>query len=49
MKFKLKPDDDLEEIAVTVEEVHAAGEFVVEVSPQSIEDATYHIKEKRQT
>ena len=45
----VEPDDDLEEIAVTVEEVHVAGEFVVEVSPQSIEDANIaaHIQEKR--
>tara|TARA_B100001564_G_C20666523_1_gene684066 strand:- start:3379 stop:4209 length:831 start_codon:yes stop_codon:yes gene_type:complete len=45
----VEPDDDLEEIAVTVEEVHVADEFVVEVSPQSIEDAniTAHIQEKR--
>ena len=45
----VEPDDDLEEIAVTVEEVHVADEFVVEVSPQSIEDANIaaHIQEKR--
>ena len=45
----VEPDDDLEEVAVTVEEVHVADEFVVEVSPQSIEDAniTAHIQEKR--
>ena len=48
-EIQIEPDDDLEEIAVTVEEVHVAGEFVVEVSPQSIEDANIaaHIKEKR--
>ena len=48
-EIQVEPDDDLEEIAVTVEEVHVAGEFVVEVSPQSIEDANIaaHIKEKR--
>ena len=33
---QIDPDDDLEEIAVTVEEVHVADEYVVEVSPQSI-------------
>ena len=45
----VEPDDDLEEVVVTVEEVHVADEFVVEVSPQSIEDAniTAHIQEKR--
>ena len=45
----VEPDDDLEEITVTVEEVHVADEFVVEVSPQSIEDANIaaHIQEKR--
>ena len=45
----VEPDDDLEEVVVTVEEVHVANEFVVEVSPQSIEDAniTAHIQEKR--
>ena len=45
----VEPDDDLEEVVVTVEEVHVAEEFVVEVSPQSIEDAniTAHIQEKR--
>ena len=45
----VEPDDDLEEVTVTVEEVHVADEFVVEVSPQSIEDAniTAHIQEKR--
>ena len=45
----VEPDDDLEEIALTVEEVHVADEFVVEVSPQSIEDANIaaHIQEKR--
>ena len=34
----VEPDDD-GRIVVTVEEVHVADEFVVEVSPQSIEDA----------
>ena len=45
----VEPDDDLEEVTVTVEEVHVADEFVVEVSPQSIEDANIaaHIQEKR--
>ncbi len=45
----IEPDDDLEEVAVTIEEVHVADEFVVEVSPQSIEDANIaaHIQEKR--
>ena len=45
----IEPDDDLEEVAVTIEEVHVAEEFVVEVSPQSIEDANIaaHIQEKR--
>lgn len=44
------PDDDLEEIQVTVEEVHVADEYVVEVSPQSIEDANIaaHIKNKKE-
>jgi len=44
------PDDDLEEIAVSIEEVHVADEFVVEVSPQSIEDANIaaHIKTKKE-
>ena len=32
-------DDGLEEVEVTIEEVHVADEFVVEVSAQSIEDA----------
>ncbi|MGY8754506.1 MAG: hypothetical protein ACKVIR_02320 [Candidatus Poseidoniales archaeon] len=32
-------DDGLEEVEVTVEEVHVADQFVVEVSAQSIEDA----------
>ena len=47
-EIAVEPDDDLEEIAVTVEEVHVADEFVVEVSPQSIEDANIaaHIQEK---
>ena len=45
----VEPDDDLEEVVVSVEEVHVADEFVVEVSPQSIEDANIaaHIQEKR--
>ena len=45
----VEPDDDLEEVTVTVEEVHVADEFVVEASPQSIEDANIaaHIQEKR--
>ena len=45
----VEPDDDLEEITLSVEEVHVAGEYVVEVSPQSIEDANIaaHIQEKR--
>ena len=45
----VEPDDDLEEVLVSVEEVHVADEFVVEVSPQSIEDANIaaHIQEKR--
>tara|TARA_B100000614_G_C14548731_1_gene493106 strand:- start:681 stop:1511 length:831 start_codon:yes stop_codon:yes gene_type:complete len=48
-EIEIEPDDDLEEIAVTVEEVHVADEFVVEVSPQSIEDANIaaHIQDKR--
>lgn len=48
-QITVEPDDDLEEIAVSVEEVHVASEFVVEVSPQSIEDANIaaHIKDKR--
>lgn len=45
----IEPDDDLEEVQVTVEEVHVASEYVVEASPQSIEDAAIaaHIQEKR--
>ena len=48
-QITVEPDDDLEEIAVTVEEFHTADEFVVEVSPQSIEDANIaaHIQDKR--
>jgi len=48
-EITVEPDDDLEEISVSVEEVHVAGEYVVEVSPQSIEDANIaaHIKDKR--
>lgn len=48
-EITVEPDDDLEEVAVTIEEVHVADEFVVEVSPQSVEDANIvaHIQEKR--
>jgi len=48
-EIEIEPDDDLEEVTVTVEEVHVADEFVVEVSPQSIEDANIaaHIQDKR--
>ena len=48
-QITVEPDDDLEEVSVSVEEVHVAGEYVVEVSPQSIEDANIaaHIQEKR--
>ena len=48
-EITIEPDDDLEEISLSVEEVHVAGEYVVEVSPQSIEDANIaaHIKDKR--
>ena len=47
---QIDPDDDLEEIAVTIEEVHVADEYVVEVSPQSIEDANIaaHIQNKKE-
>ena len=47
---QVDPDDDLEEIAVTIEEVHIADEYVVEVSPQSIEDANIaaHIQNKKE-
>ena len=47
---QVDPDDDLEEIAVTIEEVHVADEYVVEVSPQSIEDANIaaHIQNKKE-
>jgi hypothetical protein len=47
---QIDPDDDLEEIAVTIEEVHVADEYVVEVSPQSIEDANIaaHIQSKKE-
>ena len=47
---QVDPDDDLEEISVTIEEVHVADEFVVEVSPQSIEDANIaaHIQNKKE-
>jgi hypothetical protein len=45
-----EPDDDLEEVSVSIEEVHVADEFVVEVSPQSIEDANIaaHISDKKE-
>lgn len=48
-QITVEPDDDLEEVTVSVEEVHVAGEYVVESSPQSIEDANIaaHIQEKR--
>ena len=48
-QITVEPDDDLEEVTVSVEEVHVAGEYVVEASPQSIEDADIaaHIQEKR--
>ncbi|NCF96304.1 MAG: hypothetical protein GWP21_00120 [Euryarchaeota archaeon] len=47
---QVDPDDDFEEISVTIEEVHVADEFVVEVSPQSIEDANIaaHIQNKKE-
>ena len=47
---QIDPDDDLEEISVTIEEVHVADEYVVEVSPQSIEDANIaaHIQTKKE-
>ena len=47
-QITVEPDDDLEEVSLTVEEVHVADEFVVEVSPQSIEDANInaHIQNK---
>ena len=50
-EITVEPDDDLEEITLSVEEVHDAGEYVVEVSPQSIEDANIaaHIQSKRET
>jgi len=46
----VEPDDGLEEVTVSIEEVHVADEFVVEVSPQSIEDANIaaHINDKRE-
>lgn len=46
----VEPEDDLEEITLSVEEVHVADEYVVEVSPQSIEDANIaaHINDKRE-
>ena len=48
-QITVEPDDDLEEVTVSVEEVHIAGEYVVESSPESIEDASIaaHIQEKR--
>lgn len=48
-QITVEPDDDLEEVTVSVEEVHVADEYVVESSPQSIEDANIaaHIQEKR--
>lgn len=48
-QITVEPDDDLEEVTVSVEEVHVAGEYVVEASPESIEDANIaaHIQEKR--
>ncbi len=44
----IEPDDELEEVEVSIESVHVADEFVVEVSPQSIEDANIaaHINQK---
>ena len=47
-QITVEPDDDLEEVAVSIEEVHVADEYVVEVSPQSIEDANIaaHFREK---
>jgi len=47
--ISVEPDDGLEEVTVSIEEVHVADEFVVEVSPQSIEDANIaaHINVKR--
>lgn len=49
-QITVEPDDDLEEVTVSVEEVHVADEYVVEVSPQSIEDANIaaHIHDKRE-
>ena len=32
-QITVEPDDDLEEVTVSVEEVHVADEYVVEVSP----------------
>ncbi|MCS5525597.1 MAG: hypothetical protein NZ737_00785 [Candidatus Poseidoniaceae archaeon] len=50
-EITIEPDDDdgLEEVEVTVEDVHVADEFVVEVSAQSIEDASIqrHIIDKQ--
>ena len=48
-QITVEPDDDLEEVTVSVEEVHVADEYVVESSPESIEDANIsaHIQEKR--
>ena len=46
----VEPEDGIEEITLSVEEVHVADEYVVEVSPQSIEDANIaaHINDKRE-
>ena len=40
-EIELEVDDEegLQEVEVTIEEVHVADEYVVEASPQSIEDA----------
>ena len=48
-QITVEPDDDLEEVSVSIEEVHVASEYVVDVSPQSIEDANIaaHIQDKR--
>lgn len=45
-----EPDDELEEVEVSIEEVHVADEYVVETSPQSIEDANISatIQDKRE-
>jgi hypothetical protein len=39
IEFGIEEEEGLEEVVVTIEEVHVADEYVVEVSPQSIEDA----------